>query len=95
MKLKIKSYKKINTIMKQMYTNKPTVETEVVEFNQAEFNQAEVNSEKRIEKLENTVRHLSEQLHKMASALELNSRQLRRQNTDINNVTTAVRSKFS
>jgi predicted nucleic acid-binding Zn-ribbon protein len=90
MKLKIKSYKKINTIMKKMYTNKPTVETEVVEFNQAE-----VNSEKRIEKLENTVRHLSEQLHKMASALELNSRQLRRQNTDINNVTTAVRSKFS
>ena len=73
--------------MKPMYTNKPVIETEI-----AEFNQTDANSEKRIEKLENTVRHLSEQLHKMATALELNSRQLRRQNTDINNVTTVLRS---
>jgi hypothetical protein len=70
-----------------MYTNKPLIETEIVDFNQID-----ANSEKRIEKLENTVRHLSEQLHKMATALELNSRQLRRQNTDIHNVTTVLRS---
>jgi hypothetical protein len=73
--------------MKPMYTNKPLIETEIVDFNQID-----ANSEKRIEKLENTVRHLSEQLHKMATALELNSRQLRRQNTDIHNVTTVLRS---
>jgi septal ring factor EnvC (AmiA/AmiB activator) len=73
--------------MKPMYTNKPVIETEIVEFNQID-----ATSEKRIEKLENTVRHLSEQLHKMATALELNSRQLRRQNTDIHNVTTVLRS---
>lgn len=73
--------------MKPMYTNKPVIETEIVEFNQID-----ATSEKRIEKLENTVRHLSEQLHKMASALQLNSRQLRKQNTDIHNVTTAIHS---
>ena len=73
--------------MKPMYTNKPVIETEI-----AEFNQIDANSEKRIEKLENTVRHLSEQLHKMATALELNSRQFSRTTTDINNLTTAIHS---
>jgi predicted nucleic acid-binding Zn-ribbon protein len=71
-----------------MYTNIPDLETEVVEFNQKE-----PDSEKRIKVLEEKVRMLSEQLHKMATALELNSRQLRRQNTDINNVTTVLRSR--
>jgi hypothetical protein len=71
-----------------MYTNIPDLETEVVEFNQKEL-----DSEKRIKVLEEKVRMLSEQLHKMATALELNSRQLRRQNTDINNVTTVLRSR--
>jgi predicted nucleic acid-binding Zn-ribbon protein len=69
-----------------MYSNKPTIETEVVEFDQKEK-----DSEKRIKKLEDTVRHLSEQVHKLASTLQLNSRQIRRQNTDIHNVTTAIR----
>jgi hypothetical protein len=71
-----------------MYSNKPVIETGVVEFDKKEL-----DSEKRIKNLEEKVRLLSEQLHKMASALELNSRQLRRQNTDINNVTTVLRSK--
>jgi len=70
-----------------MYANKPIVETGVVEFDKTEL-----DSKKRIKKLEDTVRQLSEQVHKMASALELNSRQIRRQNTDINNVTTVLRS---
>jgi septal ring factor EnvC (AmiA/AmiB activator) len=73
--------------LKKMYTNIPDLETEV-----AEFNQKELDSEKRIKFLEDKVRTLSEQVHRMASALELNSRQLRRQNTDINNVTTVLRS---
>ena len=73
-----------------MYTNIPDLETEVVEFNQKEL-----DSEKRIKVLEEKVRMLSEQLHKMASALDLNSRQLRRQNTDISNVTTVIRNKLS
>ena len=75
--------------MKQhMYTNKPLIETEIVEFDKKEL-----DAEKRVKVLEEKVRMLSEQLHKMATALELNSRQLRRQNTDIHNVTTALRSK--
>jgi len=73
-----------------MYTNIPDLETEVVEFNQKEL-----DSEKRIKVLEEKIRMLSEQLHKMASALDLNSRQLRRQNTDISNVTTVIRNKLS
>lgn len=71
-----------------MYSNKPIVETEIVEFDKTAS-----NYDRRIEKLEDTVRHLSEQLHKMASALELNSRQIRRQNTDIHNVNTVLRNR--
>lgn len=69
-----------------MYTNKPLIETEIVEFDKKEL-----DAEKRVKVLEEKVRLLSEQMHKMATALELNSRQLRRQNTDIHNVTTVLR----
>ena len=71
-----------------MYSNKPVIETSVVEFDKKEL-----DAEKRIKFLEDKVRTLSEQVHRMASTLALNSRQLRRQNTDINNVTTVLRSK--
>ncbi len=71
-----------------MYSNKPVTETETVEFDKKEL-----DSEKRIKKLEDTVRHLSEQVNKMASALALNSRQIRRQNTDIHNVNTVLRNR--
>ena len=74
--------------MKSMYTNKPTVETEVVEFDKDI-----TNYDRRIDILESKVRQLSEQIHQMASALALNSRQIRRTNTDINNLTTVVRNK--
>jgi hypothetical protein len=73
--------------MKKMYSNKPIVDTESL----LESIPNNMDSEKRIKKLEDTVRHLSEQVHKMASALQLNSRQIRRQNTDIHNVTTVLR----
>lgn len=73
---------------KVMYTNKPVVETEIVEFDKTA-----TNYDKRIEKLEATVRHLSEQLHKVASALELNSRNMRRANTDITNITTVLKNR--
>jgi predicted nucleic acid-binding Zn-ribbon protein len=73
-----------------MYTNKPVIETEIVEFDKKEL-----DSQKRIKVLEEKVRMLSEQIHKMASTLSLNSRQIRKQNTDINNVTTAIRNKIS
>jgi hypothetical protein len=75
--------------MKKMYTNKPVIDTETL----LESAPSNTDSEKRIKVLEEKVRMLSEQLHKMATALELNSRQLRRQNTDIHNVTTVLRSK--
>ena len=68
-----------------MYSNKPIIETGVVEFDKKEL-----DAEKRIKNLEDKVRVLSEQLHKMASALNLNSRQFRRTTTDINNLTTAM-----
>ena len=70
------------------YTNKPLVETEVIEFSQTEQ-----DSSKRIKVLEDKVRQLSEQVHKLASALSLNSRQIRRQNTDIHNVNTVLRNR--
>ncbi len=73
--------------MKPMYTNKPLIETEIVEFDKKEL-----DAEKRVKVLEEKVRMLSEQMHRMATALELNSRQLRRQNTDIHNVSTVLRS---
>ena len=73
--------------MTTMYTNKPVIETEIVEFDKKEL-----DAEKRIKNLEDKVRVLSEQLHKMASALQINSRQFRRTTTDINNLTTAMHS---
>ncbi len=74
--------------MSLMYSNKPVVETSIIEFDQKE-----VDSEKRIKVLEDKVRQLSEQVHKLASALALNSRQIRRQNTDIHNVNTVLRNR--
>ena len=68
-----------------MYSNKPIIETEIVEFDKKEL-----DAEKRIKNLEDKVRFLSEQMHKMASALQINSRQFRRTTTDINNLTTAI-----
>jgi hypothetical protein len=79
---------KINSIMKKMYTNKPMIDTESL----LEAAPSNTDAEKRVKVLEEKVRMLSEQLHKMASALQLNSRQLRKQNTDIHNVTTVLRS---
>lgn len=73
---------------KVMYSNKPVVETEIVEFDKTV-----TNYDKRIEKLETTVRHLSEQLHKVATALELNSRNMRRANTDITNITAVLKNR--
>lgn len=74
--------------MKKMYTNKPTV---VTENNQPVIQ--EQDDKKRIKTLEETVRRLSEQVTKLTAAQQLNSRQIRRQNTDINNVTTAIRNR--
>jgi hypothetical protein len=71
-----------------MYTNKPVIETDVIEFDKKEL-----DAEKRIKFLEDKVRTLSEHVNKMAAALALNSRQIRRQGTDIHNVSTVVRNK--
>ena len=71
-----------------MYTNKPVVETAVVEFDKNTN-----NYDLRIKKLEDTVRQLTEHVHKLASELSLNTRKLRRQDTDIHNVTTVLRNR--
>lgn len=75
--------------MKKMYTNKPVIDTESL----LEPIPTNMDSEKRIKFLEDRVRGLTEQFQKLATALELNNRQLRRQNTDIHNVSTVVRNK--
>lgn len=72
----------------KMYSNKPVIETEVFEFDQKD-----TNMDKRIKNLEDKVRLLSEQLHTLSSALHLNSRQMRRANTDLTNLTTIVRNR--
>lgn len=74
--------------MKKMYTNRTTV---ITENNQPVIQ--EQDSKKQIKTLEETVRRLSEQVAKLTAAQQLSSRQIRRQNTDINNVTTVLRNK--
>ena len=71
-----------------MYTNKPVV---ITETNQPVIK--EQDDKKKIKTLEDEVRQLKEQINKMASVLQLNSRQIRRQNTDIHNVTTSIRNR--
>lgn len=75
--------------MKKMYSNKPVVDK--IEIDTAET--ANMDDKRRIKFLEDRVRQLSEQMNRMASALALNSRQIRRQNTDIHNVNTVLRNK--
>ena len=72
-----------------MYTNIPVVDTESLLVELPET----TDTTKKIKHLEEKVRLLSERIHQLSSALTLNSRQLRRQNTDIHNVTTALRNK--
>lgn len=75
--------------MKKMYTNNPVVDK--IEIDTAKT--ANMDDKKRIKFLEDRVRQLSEQMNRMASALALNSRQIRRQNTDIHNVNTVLRNR--
>jgi TolA-binding protein len=75
--------------MKKMYTNKPIIESSAVTPGRSVV----LDDKKRIQNLEDEVRQLKEQLNKMASALALNSRQIRRQNTDIHNVNTVLRNR--
>lgn len=73
---------------KKMYTNKPLIEDTA-----ESTKMITLDDKKRIEHLEAKVRQLSEQVNKLASALSLNGRQIRRQNTDIHNVNTVIRNR--
>jgi predicted nucleic acid-binding Zn-ribbon protein len=73
--------------MKKMYVSKPAI----TESNQPVIK--EQDDKKRIKTLEDEVRQLKEQVSRLTASLALNSRQIRRQNTDIHNVTTAIRNK--
>jgi predicted nucleic acid-binding Zn-ribbon protein len=75
--------------MKKMYAKKPTDHAED-KLDSATKNGTD---EKQIKALEENVRRLNEQVAKLTAAQQLSSRQIRRQNTDINNVTTALRNK--
>ena len=74
--------------MTKMYTNKPLIEA--TEFDSPTEHLA---NEKRIKFLEDRVRQLTEQMNRMAAAIELNGKQIRRQNTDIHNVNTVLRKR--
>lgn len=75
--------------MKKMYSNKPVIEN----VNMDSSKTSTLDDKKRIQYLEDKVRQLTEQLNKLSSALALNSRQIRRQNTDIHNVNTVIRNR--
>ena len=74
--------------MKKMYTNRP-----LIEASEIERPTENLDSEKRIKFLEDRVRQLTEQVNRMAAAIELNGRQIRRQNTDIHNVNAVLRNR--
>lgn len=75
--------------MKKMYTNKPLID--ITEMDTAAV--SNMDDKKRIRFLEDKVRQLTEQVNRMAAAIELNGRQIRRQNTDIHNVNTVIRNR--
>ena len=75
--------------LKKMYTNIPVVDTESLLVELPET----TDTSKKIKQLEERVRLLSEQVQQLSAALNLNSRQLRRQNTDVTNLTTVVRNR--
>lgn len=70
-----------------MYTNKSDEVAESITYPNV------TDDKKKIKYLEDTVRKLSEQVNRLASALQVSNRQIRRQNTDIHNVNTVLRSK--
>ena len=74
--------------MKKMYTSKPLIESSEIDSPTEHL-----ANEKRIKFLEDRVRQLTEQMNRMAAAIELNGRQIRRQNTDIHNVNTVLRNR--
>ena len=74
--------------MKKMYAAKTTTDT----GDKLDTDTKPVTDEKKIKALEESVRRLSEQLAKITNAQQISNRQIRRQNTDIHNVTTALRS---
>lgn len=76
------------TLMKKMYSAKSKINTDSVDT--ATKNNSD---EKKTKALEESVRRLSEQVAKLAAAQQLNSRQIRRQNTDIHNVNTVLRNR--
>ena len=74
--------------MTKMYTNKP-----LIEATEIDSTTEHLANEKRIKFLEDRVRQLTEQMNRMAAAIELNGKQIRRQNTDIHNVNTVLRNR--
>ncbi len=75
-------------MLKKMYIKEASIVTE-----SSQPIVREQDDKKRIKTLEDEVRQLKEQIHKLSNAQQLSSRQIRRQNTDINNVTTAIRNR--
>ena len=73
-----------------MYTTKPIVELDESEMKPAQSDNAQEN---RIKQLESKVSQLAEQMHRLVEALEVTRRGIRRQNTDINNLSTAIRNR--
>lgn len=72
--------------MPDMYKNDPTmIRTNIVTSRE--------DYQKRIDQLEDKVRLLGEQINKLSTMIELNQRQIRRQNTDVHNISTVLRNR--
>lgn len=72
-----------------MYLAKPKIDIE----DSVDTTTKTMSDEKKIKSLEENVRRLNEQVAKLSTAQQLNSRQIRRQNTDIHNVNTVLRNR--
>lgn len=75
--------------MKKMYSNKPVIKTEP----EVQLATPQDHDYKRIKQLEAKVSQMAEQIARLTEALELTRRGLRRQNTDINNISTVIRNR--
>ena len=80
----------VNNSMTKMYSNKPIVNDKDPEV---KLDPTIANWNKRVEMLEAKVNQMAERQNQIIEALKLNSRQLRRANTDITNITTVLRNR--
>ena len=76
--------------MKKMYTFNPVVD---LDESNGQSTPADDDQEKRIKKLESKISQMAEQMNRLVESLGATRRNVRRQSTDIANLTTAFRNR--